>query len=165
MSEIGPKSVGPPLYRVDRVPRRDPRWAELPAEFTHELGSRMLEGIRSGHDPVVVATRHGIPVHTFRSWLEMGGDGVEPYASFTRRVLQCRSEFECELVDVLAAAAREDPVWAHKFLEKIAPARWSEKAKKEITIRGEFRLQREHEVNKLLEHDDSVLDAILDSNE
>jgi hypothetical protein len=165
MKKVEVELIGPPKYRVDKLPKRDTRWVERTVEFDYELGMKMLDDMRRGQDPVVVATKNGVPVHTFRTWLEWGAEGREPYASFTRRVLQCRSEVECELVDVLYAAAKTDPVWAQKFLEKIAPTRWSEKAKKEITVKTEFRLKKEQEVNNLLEADSSVLDVIMDDDD
>lgn len=165
MSDMNGKLVGPPRYRVDKLPKRDVRWVERTVDFTYELGMGMLEDIQKGHDPVVVATKNGVPIHTFRSWLEWGAEGREPYASFTRKILQCRSEVEIKYADVIFKAGEVDPVIAQKVLEKIAPTRWSDKAKKEITVKTEFRLKKEQEVTNLLETDANVLDAIMDEHD
>jgi hypothetical protein len=90
------------------------------------------------HKTLVKAAREGLPKNrtchlvgidtsTLWHWIDRGEQGIEPYAALVRDLERAETEFEQEMVSLVAEAARADPRnWtaAMTILERKHPERY-----------------------------------------
>jgi hypothetical protein len=86
------------------------RKASPQSEFSQALADRICAEAMDTPSVTQCANRVGIPVRTLYKWLQMGNDGVEPYAAFALAFARSRACHEKRWLDnVEEVAELDDP--------------------------------------------------------
>jgi len=97
------------------------------AAYKPEIAERVLAIVKAGVDPEVAAATCGVTKRKFAKWLQFGGEGEEPYATFAELVAVAVAGFEARLVAAVSTKAKDDASFALRVLERRFPERWSAK--------------------------------------
>jgi hypothetical protein len=95
---------------TDKRKRRGPRG---PYKLKPEVEETILRHLRTGAFQVHAAEAAGIEWRTFKNWLDLGDEGVKPYAAFTIKVRQLQAEdaIRSQAVITRAQLGRIDGDW------------------------------------------------------
>lgn len=108
--------------------------AHLPVEVTPELTQTICETVRRGNFLDTAGALVGISRSTLGTWLRRGArEETGEYAEFTRAVRLAQAEAEAEGVSAIQAAARSDWKAVAWLLARLAPERWGDRAKVELS--------------------------------
>lgn len=108
--------------------------AHVQVDVTPELTETICETVRRGNFLDTAGALVGISRSTLGTWLRRGArEEAGPYAEFTRAVRLAQAEAEAEGVSAIQTAARSDWKAVAWLLARLAPDRWGDRAKVELT--------------------------------
>ena len=98
-----------------------------PTSIDEKKLDRLVRLLESGATIEAAAAAAGIPRRTIYNWLERAEEVGAPdvYVDFAERIEQARSKCEADLVETIAAEAKEDWRAAAWLLERIASDRYA----------------------------------------
>ncbi len=118
------------------VARGTNRVVGRPTSFTKELGDAIVQSVREGNVAHVAAQAHGVSYRCFKSWLNKGEHGTEPYVSFSAGIARARAEAEGDAVACLRDGMRHDPRLAIEYLRRRNSANWAERNKHDVKVKS-----------------------------
>jgi hypothetical protein len=117
--------VAPPVVAA-HVDLRSPEM-QARAAYKPDVAERVLAIVKAGVDPEVAAATCGVTKRKFGKWLQLGGEGEEPFATFAEQLAVAVAGFEARLVATVATKAKDDASFALRVLERRFPERWGAK--------------------------------------
>jgi transposase len=97
----------------------------LPKLLDDLVTKRIVEAVRGGASRTAAAEAARVARSTLHLWLQRGGAGEEPYASFTARVREAEGELEKELVTTIKNHSVNTWQAAAWMLERKFQKRWA----------------------------------------
>lgn len=98
--------------------------------LTDEQRALIVERVRQGNYLEMAAVAAGLDPELVDAYMRMGEEPGSPYADFRASVLKAQALAECDRVAMLLST--DDPKWIAWWLERIDPARWSQRVREAI---------------------------------
>jgi hypothetical protein len=104
--------------------------AGRPTKCTPDMIESICGYLRKGHWAESAAVLSGIDEKTYYNWVDAGGEGREPYATFLQSVKIASAMAEDTAIETVNGGngdAKAGPMWqsAMTFLERRYPHRWA----------------------------------------
>lgn len=102
------------------------------------MRDKIVDVLRRGNYRVVAADVAGVGLRTFNTWIKAGEDDPDSeFGVFRRACIEAERLAEIEMVDVIRNAAAIDHKAAAWYLGRKQPARWGDKAVRELRHQGD----------------------------
>lgn len=110
-----------------------------PTLLTTAVQEKICQSIREGNYQDVAARSAGVPVRTYRRWVQLGKkekSGI--YHDLWHAVIEAEADAEITCVRIVMHASKEDAKHAEWWLERKFPARWSSNRKELSQLRRDL---------------------------
>lgn len=131
------------IERTEEIRERVPTNAQPHTKLTKELCDEICSYIEMGNYITRCCQAVGIHPTTYRTWKKKGEKGIEPYASFLKRVEKVEAKAEIVHTGVIHNVATEQGNWLASawLLERKYPNRFGKREQMALNTDKEFKLE------------------------
>lgn len=122
-----------------------------------KVADKMIELLERGIPPGTVCRSAGIGYETFKRWLVIGSEGLNPlYTEFFQRVAKAESQAEINLIDKMEAHHEKEWKSIAWTLERRWPENWARRDRHEVS--GELVISKKEKLAERVVDDPETLD-------